>query len=200
MRTTIRKALGLFALTSIAAGSGAASAQYYGGLNFDLSRYSTTVRADSTGAASGFFLANTALDDHRIRYGLKLGYQFSPQFALVSRYSAFDQRDSPSSLARSYGLDLEGRIPVVAGLAISGSAGVARLRNEPAMGGDFYSNLFSSQGSRAYAAGHLGLGVQYQFNRSVGLRFDVDRYRGFPGAGTGELGADQLALGVMLRF
>lgn len=200
MKKTIRKALGLSALTMMAAASGAASAQYYGGLNFDLSRYSTIARGASAEADSGFFLTNTALDDHRIRYGLKLGYQYSPHFALVSRYSAFDRRDSVAPVARNYGLDVEGRYPLLAGLAVSGSAGIAKVRNETAFGSDFYSGLFASTGSRAYTAGHLGLGVQYQINASMGLRFDVDRYRGFNGAGASELGADHLALGVMLRF
>jgi len=200
MKTTIRKALGFTALTIVAAGSGAASAQYYGGLNFDLSRYASMARVDGAGAAPGFFLTNTALDDHRVRYGLKLGYQFSPHFALISRYSAFDQRDSLSPLSRNYGLDLEGRIPILAGFAVSGSAGVARLRSEPLSGGDLYAGLFSSPGSRAYSAGRLGVGMQYEFNGSVGLRFDVERYRAFHGNGAGEPDADHLSLGVMLRF
>ena len=200
MKTTIRKALGFSALMSVAAGSGVASAQYYGGLNFDLSRYASIARADGAEEGSGFFLTNTALDDHRVRYGLKLGYQFSPRLALISRYSAFDRRDSLSQVSRSYGLDLEGRLPVLAGLAVSGSAGIARLRGEPVFGGELYSGLFSTAGSRAYSAGRLGVGMQYQFNGSVGLRFDVERYRAFHGTSLGEPDADHLSLGVMLRF
>ena len=69
MKTTIRKALGLCSLTVVAAGSGVAGAQYYGGLNFDLSRYASAARAASAGADAGFFIANTALDDHRVRGG-----------------------------------------------------------------------------------------------------------------------------------
>ena len=200
MKTKMHKALGLSTLAIVAAGSGAASAQYYGGLNFDPSRYSTIAHAGRADADLGFFVANTALDDHRVRYGLKLGYQFSPQFALVGRYSAFDRRDSLSPLARSYGLDVDGRMPVYAGLAVSGSAGIARLRGESAFGNDFYSSLFPSQGSRVYTAGRLAFGMQYQFNRSLGLRFDVDRYRSFHSGSMGELDADHLSLGVMLKF
>lgn len=200
MKTIIRKALGLSALTMVASASGIAGAQYYGGLNFDLSRYATSARVATSDADAGFFIANTALDDRRIRYGLKFGYQYSPLIALVSRYSTFERRDSLSPLARSYGLDLEGRLPILAKLAVSGSAGIARLQSEPSFGNSFYTGLFSSPGSRAYAAGHLGLGVEYQFNSSVGLRFDVERYRAFNGSGMGDLGADHLSLGVMLRF
>jgi hypothetical protein len=200
MKTTVRKALGLFTLTMVAAGGGSASAQYYGGLNFDLSRYSSRAHSANSEADTGFFLANTALNDRRIRYGLKLGYQLSPRIALVSRYSVFDRRDLVSPLARSYGLDLEGNVPVLAGLALSGSAGISRLGSETTYGSGFYSGLFPGPGSRAYTAGRLGLGMAYQFNSSIGLRFDVGRYRALHGSGSGDLGADHLSLGVMLKF
>jgi hypothetical protein len=184
----------------VAAGCGAASAQYYGGLNFDLPPYSAGVRGGIADTAPGFFVTNTALDDRRVRYGLKLGYEFSPQLALVSRYSSFERRDSASSLARSYGLDLERRIPLIAGFVVSGSAGIARLRSDTTFGSDFYSGLFSSSGSRTYTAGRLGLGMAYQFNGNLGLHFDVERYRAFRATGMGELDADHLSLGMMLKF
>ena len=197
MKTIIRRALGLSTLLIVAAGSGAAGAQYYGGLNFDPSRYAVAGRADADPA---FFLTNTALDDRRIRYGLKLGYQFSPQVALVSRYAVFDRRDSISTLARSYGFDLEGRIPLFAGFEVIGSAGIARLHAETAVGNGLYSGVLSGPVSRADNAGRLGLGMQYQFNGSLGLRFDVERYRAFHPAGMSDLGADNLSLGVMVKF
>ena len=200
MTTILRKVLGLSALTVVAAGSSIAGAQYYGGLNFDLSRYATNTHGAMADIDSGFFIANTALDDRRIRYGLRLGYRYSPFVALVSRNSVFDRRDAVSPLARSYGLDLEGHLPILAKLALSGSAGIARLQSDSSFGGSLYSAPFSGPGSHAYAAGRLGLGVEYQFNSSVGLRFDVERYRSFNGSGMGELGADHLSLGVMLKF
>lgn len=185
-------------LMMMTAGSGIVSAQYYGGLNFDPSRYAVAAAVTDP----GFFLTNTALDDRRIRYGLKLGYQLSPRVALVSRYSSFDRRDSVSPLARSYGLDLEGNVPLLAGFAVSGSAGISRLGSETSYGSGFYSGLFPSAGSRATAAtaGRLGLGMAYQLNSSIGLRFDVEHYRALQGGGLGELGADHLSLGVMLKF
>ena len=200
MKIINRNALGFFALLIGVTASGGAGAQYYGGLNFAASRYAPTVVADAD--AAGFFLANTALDDRRVRYGLRLGYQFSPSIALVSRYSTFDQRDSLSRISRSYGLDVEGRAPLLAGIAFSGSAGLARLRAGSGQGNisGLYPEFFSSPSSRAYNAGRLGLGMQYQVNGSLGLRFDVERYRAINGSGLGDLGADHLSLGVMLKF
>lgn len=206
MKTTIRTArtaLGFSALITVAAGSGAAGAQYYGGLNFDLSRYATSATSASTAGTesdTGFFLANTALDDRRVRYGLRLGYQLSPRFALVSRFSAFDRRDFTTPFSRGYGVDIEGRAPVFEKFNVSGSAGFARMNRDVAFGNGQFSESFSSAGSRAFNAGRLALGMQYQFNRSVGLRFDLEKYRALGGVGIGELGADHLSLGVMLRF
>lgn len=197
MKSSASRLLGFLTLIMVGAGSGAASAQYYGGLNFDSARYSQAALA---APEAGFFLANTALDDHRVRYGLKLGYQLSPRFALVSRYSMFDRRELFTPLVRSYGLDVESHVPLLAGLAVSGSAGIARLGSGAASGTGFYSGLLSNPVSRAYTAGHLGLGMQYQFNGSLGLRFDVERYRALSGANIGDLGADHLSLGVMVRF
>lgn len=202
MKTTIRNALGIAALTVTATGSGIASAQYYGGLNFDLSRYVMSASGDGAEPDTGFFLVNTALDDRRVRYGLKLGYQLSPRLAWVSRYTEFDRRDSLSPLARSFGFGLDGRAPILAGLSVSGSAGIDRLRAGAAIanGNSLYADFFSNPRSRAYTAGRLGLGMQYQVNSSLGLRFDVERYRALNGSGLGDLGADHLSLGVMLKF
>ena len=198
MKTTIRKALGLSSLIFVAAGSGIVSAQYYGGLNFNLPRYSAAI--DAGDDDRGFFIASTALDDRRVRYGLKLGYQVSPYLAVVSRYSDFDRRGTASPLSRSYGLDLESRIPLSARFSMSGSAGIGKLRTEPNFGGGFYPDLLSTSGSRAYTAGRLGLGMQYQVNNSLGLRFDVEKYRSLHGASMRDLDADHVSFGVTLRF
>ena len=200
MKTTIRSALGFSALLTVAAGSGAAGAQYYGGLNFDLSRYATSASTASAESDTGFFLTNTALDDRRVRYGLRLGYQLSPRFALVSRFSAFDQRDFATPFSRGYGLDIEGRAPVFDKFNVSGSAGFVRMNRDAAFGNGQFPESFSSAGSRAVNAGRLALGLQYQLNRSVGLRFDLEKYRALGGVGIGDLGADHLSLGVMLKF
>jgi OOP family OmpA-OmpF porin len=199
MKTTIRKALGLSTLIFVAAGSGAAGAQYYGGLNFNLPRYGTVASVDRD-EDGGFFIASTALDDRRVRYGLRLGYQVAPYLAVVSRYSDFDRRGTSSPLVRSYGIDLDSRIPLSARFSISGSAGVGKVRTETSFGGGFYPDLLASSGARAYTAGRLGLGMQYQVNNSLGIRFDVEKYRPLHGSSMGELDADHVSFGVTLRF
>lgn len=200
MKSTLRKTLGLGSLFLITAGSSTAGAQYHGGLNFNLSRFATTADARNAGTDPGFFIASTALDDRRVRHGLKLGYQMTTYLALVSKYSEFDRRETISPIARNYGLDIDARIPLSARFVVSGSAGITRLRSETTFGGGFYPGLLTPPGPRVTTAGRLGLGMQYQFNNSMGLRFDVERYRALHGASIGDLDADNLSLGVMLKF
>ena len=205
MKSTLRKTLGLGTLFFIAAGSSSVGAQYHGGLNFNLSRFAPTADARNAATDPGFFIASTALDDRRVRHGLKLGYQLTTYLALVSKYSEFDRRETISPIARNYGLDLDARIPLSARFVVSGSAGITRLRSETTFGGGFYPGLLTSYtpytpGPRVTTAGRLGLGMQYQLNDSMGLRFDVERHRALHGASIGELDADNLSLGVMLKF
>lgn len=207
MKTRIRRTAGCV-LALLAAGNGAASAQYYGGLDFI--RAGSAV-AETAAPDPSFFIANTALDDRRVRYGIKLGYQLSPRFAVVSNYSEFERRSGSSMLPldsrvdfmaaspRSYGLDMVGSLPVFGHLSVSGSAGFARVRGD-AIFGSGTAGLFPNPAARALSAGKLGVGVQYDFNSSVGLRLEAERYRNFSANSNAETDADNFSFGVMLKF
>ena len=194
--------LSFSSLAFIAAGSSTAHAQYYGGLNLSAAQFG--ILPTITAEDPGFFITSTALDDHRIRYGLKLGYKVAPFVSVVTRYSDYDRRDSISRLSRNYGVDLESRLPISSRFSITGSAGFARLRSDPNFDGayfpDLLGNIGGSAGSRAYAAGRLGLGMEYQWTNSLGLRFNVERYRALHGTGMGDLDADHVSFGVTVRF
>jgi len=198
MKRIIRKAMGASALVFVAAGSSAASAQYYGGLNLSAAQFG--ILDEIAGDDSGFFIASTALDDRRIRYGLKLGYKVAPYLAIVSRYADFDRRDTTSRLSRNFGIELESRLPLSSRFSVTGSAGMARLRSEPNFGGSFLPDLLSNVGSRAYSAGRFGIGMEYQWSNSLGLRFNAERYRALHGASMGDLDADHVTFGVTVRF
>ena len=189
--------------------SGAAQAQYYRG--FDLAKFGRV--ADEIAAVfpePNYFLANTALDDRRIRYGLKLGYRLAPNWALVGNYSEFDRHvgtamlplDSRSyaALPRSYGMDLVGTLPVFERWSLTGNAGLVRFRGDTIFGAATPSGLFPNPAARALSAGKIGVGVQYNFSQSLGLRFAAERYRNLNGAGTGELDAENYSLGLLFKF
>ncbi len=188
------------ALLALALAGGNAHAQYRGGFNFDTLRYTPERVAGVPLPELGFFIANTALDDRRSRYGLQLGYRLSPQLALVTHAALFDKRESALLPARRYGLDLVGTVPVAERFSLYASAGAVRLSGDSYLGGQYYGGFAGSSVSRAVNAARLGLGLQYQFSNSLGLRFDVERYRALGTTQPGAFDADNVSLGVSLRF
>jgi OOP family OmpA-OmpF porin len=197
MKTNTLTLLGIASLTLL---SGGAHAQYYGGLNFDALRYSPERVAGVPLPELGFFIANTALDDRRMRYGLRLGYHLSPHLAVVTHAALFDKRESALLPTRRYGLDLVGTVPLAERFSLYASAGAVRLNGDNSVGGQYYGGFPGSSITRAVNAAKLGLGLQYQFSNSLGLRFDVERYRAMGTAQIGAFDADNVSLGVSLKF
>jgi opacity protein-like surface antigen len=193
-------ALGIAALIPMMSVSGAAHAQYYSGLNFDALRYSPERVAAVPLPELGFFIANTALDDRRLRYGLRLGYHLSPALAVVTHAATFDKRESALLPTRRYGLDLIGSVPVSERFSLYASAGAARLHGDNTIGGSFDSGLPGSSITRVVNAAKLGVGFQYQFSNSLGLRFDVERYRALGSSQLGAFDVDNVSLGVSFKF
>ena len=91
-------------------------------------------------------------------------------------------------------------VPLAERFSLYASAGAVRLSGDSTLGGQYYGGFAGSSISRAVNAARLGLGLQYQFSNSLGLRFDVERYRAL---GTNQLGAfdaDNVSLGVSVKF
>ncbi len=140
--------------------------------------------------------------------GMKLGYRFTPYFSAEARYAARStfsaqnlfQRDGAAAREKSMGLDLVGSLPIFKSLSLEGRAG---FRNESVSlnGGDAASNASGAgaPNARALNTGALGVGVQYNFNSSLGLRFKVERSRKFFSE-RGNLDAENVTFGVFWRF
>jgi len=141
--------------------------------------------------------------------GMKLGYRFTPYFSVEGRYagnysarSAFNsldifQRDVPAARAKSMGLDLVGSLPIFKSLSLEGRAG---FRSEQNGAESTLNGIATSVAtSRAVNTGALGVGVQYNFNSSLGLRFEVERSRKFF-HDRGNLDAENVTFGVYWRF
>jgi hypothetical protein len=189
-----------------------AHAQYYGGL--PLSAVQGTLAADAGNLLFRSRLFGTAETLENGRTDLRVGYRFSshlvPHLALVGQYAdtsrwggkAFTLDGAPSPpRTSSYGLDLVGTLPIFSRLSLSGSAGVARVHADSVFGGGIPIGLLGSDG-RSTSAGRLGLGVQYDFNRSLGFRFGVERYRNLNGSAYigNTLEADTFSFGMRVRF
>ncbi len=188
-------------------------AQYYGGLTLNAVRGTLPADAGNLLFGARFFSSADAIAN---RGGdLKFGYRFSSHLlshlALVGQYTeaprwgsqriSFDGSRAMQKTS-SYGLDLVSTLPVFERLSLTGSAGLARVRADSVFGGAVPIGLFNNNDGKYTSAGRLGLGVQYDFNRSLGFRFGVERYRNLNGSATSgsNLDADTFAFGVRIRF
>ncbi len=188
-------------------------AQYYGGLPLNAVRGTLPTDASNLLFGSRFFSAADSLENGDT--DLKFGYRFSsslvPHLALVGQYADTTRWGGQKPLfgltqsaqrSNSYGLDLVGSLPLFDRLSVTGNAGVARVRADSIFGGAAPIGLLGDSASRYTSAARLGLGVQYDFNRSLGFRFGVARYRNLNGnsfAG-GDLDGDTFSFGIRIRF
>lgn len=103
---------------------------------------------------------------------LSLGWQASRVWGLEAQYGKGDVAALPVRLqsgTRSTGLDALGTLQVSSAFAVMARAGLRRLslESDPAQ--------LIQNGSINQAK--LGLGLQYQFSRSLGFRAEMERYR-----------------------
>ena len=191
-------------------------AQYYGGLPLNSVRSTLPSDAGNLLFGSRFFSGAESLGNGGTV--LKFGYRFSAnllphfaQLALVGQYADANRWggrrilfDGSSAAPRTspYGLDLVSTLPVFDRLSLSGSAGIARVRADTVFGGALPIGLLGSSDGRYTSATRMGLGVQYDFNRSLGLKFGVERYRNLNGSNYGgtNIDADTFTFGLRIRF
>ena len=188
-------------------------AQYYGGLPLNAVRGTLPTDANNLLFGSRFFSTADSLENGGTE--LKFGYRFSsslvPHLALVGQYADVTRWDGQRLLfgssqltqkSNSYGLDLVSTLPLFDRLSVTGNAGVARVRADSIFGGAAPIGLLGDSASRYTSAARLGLGVQYDFTRSLGFRFGVERYRNLNGntfAGN-DLDGDTFSFGIRIRF
>jgi hypothetical protein len=176
-------------------GAASAHAQYFGGIDF------TREAPPMAAPASPFFIASTALDGGRTRYGLRLGYRLTPLFSVESHYASFDREAGKLLPDRRYGLDLTGRASVLDRFNVHGNLGVARLhRDAAATNGTNSPPYFGSLAPRSASVARVGVGMSYRVTDSLGLRLDLERYRALGGANIGAFSTDHVSFGVSLRF
>ena len=141
--------------------------------------------------------------------GMKLGYRFTPYFSVEGRFAGnyadratFNspdvfQRAAATARPKTMGLDLVGSLPIFKSLSLEGRAG---FRAEQHGAESLISGFATSAANpRAVNTGALGVGVQYNFNNSLGLRFEVERSRKFFND-RGNLDAENVTFGVHWRF
>jgi len=204
----------IIAITAFGAAMSAPThAQYFGGLPLNSVRGTLPSDAGNLLFGSRFFSGAESLDNGGT--DLKFGYRFSsnllPHIALVGQYAdanrwggkriSFDGLTAVRKTS-SYGLDLVSTLPISDRLSLTGNAGIARVRADTVFGGALPIGLLGSSDGRYTSASRMGLGVKYDFNRSLGLNFGVERYRNLNGSNYGgtNLDADTFTFGLRIRF
>lgn len=207
----------IFAAVTATAMAPAAHAQYYGGVVLSGAQTRSGFGFNGTEKPSeivdlnqlsrGLSLSNES------SVGMKLGYRFTPYFSVEGRFagnyddrtagrSAFNsldifQRNVSATRAKSMGLDLVGSLPIFKSLSLEGRAGFRAEQHGPEA--SLNGIATSAANPRTVNTGALGVGVQYNFSSSLGLRFEVERSRKFFND-RGNLDAENVTFGVYWRF
>ena len=138
----------------------------------------------------GDTIGGSATSDHGDT-GLKVygGYGILPFLSVEAGYANLGKFKSPAADLRASGLfaDVVGTVPLGAGFSALGSIGL--------FNGKLASSTAGSDRGTSYK---LGAGVQYEFDKNIGVRGEWERYR-FDALAT-KASTDIYTVGVNYRF
>lgn len=198
--------------------AGAAQAQttpWYGALSYG--QLKSNVKAGeindyliSRGAGS----PSTTVDDKDNAYRLALGYRFSPVVSVEGFYTDLGNYNSRSSVAtplpgtvnadykaKGYGVDLLLSAPVTPEFSVYGRVGIIRAKVDAGFSASGSLALLSTGASTDKTGQHFGVGLQYDFTPTFGLRGEWETYRKLGDDTTGgELKGDVVSIGAVFRF
>ena len=201
--------LGLVALAAIASPFAMADdAGWYGGLNIGQSKAKID-DAKITSTLLGGGLNTTSITDDNRDTGYKLfgGYKFNRNFALEGGYFdlgkfKFSATTAPAGTLngeiklRGLNLDAVGILPITPKFSAFGRIGLQYARSEDSFSGTSAANSSASKSAANYKA---GVGVQYDFTPSLGMRGEWERYRIDDAVGnSGDI--DLLSVGLVYLF
>jgi hypothetical protein len=137
-------------------------------------------------------------------FRLKLGYKYSRYLAVESEYVDFGTSTSnvfavPPNLASAFrstgfGVDTIATVPIWRQFSFYGRLGAySGSRN-------IFSPAFSLLGDTSRARVRYGLGVRYDFTKSLGVRAELERYSPLGTPLTGDPEADLFSVGLSWRF
>ncbi len=160
----------------------------------------------------GFSSPSVSLSDKTTSYGLKLGYQITPNVAVEGNYTDLGKYSYQANVqptgglnselkVKGYGLDLVGTLPIFDKFSLLGRAGVQRMKTDGAFSASGSIDLATTGASQTATAGKLGFGVQYDLSKNLGLRLEVERFRKLGGNALGSaFDADNYSIGVLFKF
>jgi len=205
--------LGLAALTAIASPFAAAQdSGWYGGLNIGQSTAKIDDARITSSLLGGGFPAPTSITDDDRDTGYKLfgGYKFNRNFALEGGYFdlgkfGFAATTVPAGILsgnirlRGLNLDAVGILPIAETFSAFGRIGFNHAEARDSFAGTGAVNVLNPSPSKRDTNYKFGLGVQYDFSQSLGMRAEAERYRINDAVGNkGDV--DLVSVGLVYRF
>jgi hypothetical protein len=171
----------VFALLACAL-SAPTQAQYLGGIVLTPPKQSV-FNQETLVPLAGLFTPTSLIDPVVSRYGLRLDLRSTPAFP-----GRFDAQGG-----QAVDIGISGVIPLYDRLTLTSRVSMVRMKPDAVNGGDWLS-------PDGYSSNRMGLGMQYDFSRSVGLRFEVSRQRFLRGSAFDGETDRNFTFGISLRF
>lgn len=204
--------LGLAALAVIASPFAVADdLGWYGGLSIGQTR----AKINDPRIASGLLgegFTTTSIDDDARSNGFKLfgGYKLNRNFAVEGGYYdlgkfGFTATTVPAGTlsgkiqVKGLNLDLVGILPLTENFSAFGRAGLNYAQARDSFSGTGAVTVFNPSPSKREMNYKFGVGLQYDFTESLGMRLEAERYRINDAVGNkGDI--DLVSVGLVYRF
>ena len=201
------------ALLSLGAGAvmAADNSGWYGGISVGRSDFRQKDGGVDAALANQGFASTSDVDKKDTGFGLNLGYQINPFFAVEGGYVNFGKlkynanitspvADTASGELKADGWTLSGLgiAPLGNDFSAYGRLGVIRAKTEFS-GGDS-AGIGISDTSHTKTSGLYGVGLNYDINKSVATRIEWTRYANLGDSSTGKADVDLYSVGLNFKF
>jgi OmpA-OmpF porin, OOP family len=195
---------GLAVLVCAALPAAATAEDYLGGLRLPKPAAGSGTLSLESEPFSPFGAARTVDTGYRF----KLGYKYSRYLSVESEFVDFgrtpaDIFTSPGNLASAFrstgfGVDTVATLPVWRSFSLYGRLGAyhGETRNDFAV----YSTSLLGEGAARGTRWRYGLGVRYDFTKSLGIHAELERYSPLGSPLAGEPDSELVSVGVAWRF
>ena len=204
--------LSLAALAAIASPfATAADSGWYGGVNIGQSMAKIDdARITSNLLGGGLAVTSITDDDRDTGYKLFGGYKFNKNFALEGGYFdlgtfGFTATTVPAGTLngnlklRGVNLDAVGILPFTPKFSGFGRVGLNYAETKDSFSGTGAVTVLNTNPSKRDANYKFGGGLQYDFNQSIGMRVELERYR-INDAVSSKSDVDLFSVGLVYRF
>ncbi|MGE4110916.1 MAG: outer membrane beta-barrel protein [Burkholderiales bacterium] len=167
------------------------------------------IRSELTNA--GFAVGALATDESHTGGKLFAGYRFHPSFALeggyadLGRFTYSATTTAPAGILsgkmrrQGANLDMVGYLPVANRLSAIGRVGLVYISVRDSLAGTGGVAVANPNAGNDDVSAKVGLGLQYELTRDIGLRGEIERYQIKDSAGNVG-GVDMYTAGLVVRF